>query len=270
MQLNAFTVVVPVRDDVLVGRCLRSIDYAGATPLVVLNDASQSVRRIVEESGSRVLNLADRGAPAASEAGIWGADTEHVLLMDSDCVFRRGSLELFARAMDRASLIRGHVTFAHRSNPQRVVAGVRTLHTNAPSFVFKVPLMVDRRVAHRIGGYFFDSRLSWTEDFDLSIRVRNADLNVLRLPEAAVVHEPLSPGRDLRRAISYGKGHREGVRLGIAGYHELRPGGLQEVAKLAKRTGPSMAIYAYLFNFATAVGYGAELLHERMSNDFER
>lgn len=141
------------------------------------------------------------------------------------------------------------------------------MHTNAPSFVFKVPLMIDRKVEPHVGGYFFDKRLTWTEDFDLTQRVHARGVPVRRLRDAVVIHEPLNPAEDLRKAMSYGAGHRQGVRLGLPGYRRLRPGGLTQLPGLARRVGPLTAMYALAFNFATAMGYAAEQIREGMSRD---
>ena len=41
--MGELTVVIPVRDDVRVGRCLASFDEARAHPLIVMNDPTQEV-----------------------------------------------------------------------------------------------------------------------------------------------------------------------------------------------------------------------------------
>lgn len=261
------TVVVPVRDDLLIERCLRSIDHAEVRPLVVLNDPTAAVRRLVEDAGAAYIELPTAGGPAACEQGIRAARDDHVLLMDSDCVFRPGALAAFQSAVGSAPFVRGRVVFAHTTRVERVVAGVRTMHTNAPSFVFKVPLMIDRRVAPLVGGYFFDQRLTWTEDFDLTHRVRASGLAVRRLSEGVVVHEPLTPIRDLRSAWAYGTGHRQGTRMGLPGYNRVGIGRVSELPSLARQVGPAMAAYALAFNLTTTIGYAAEVARERIARD---
>lgn len=249
-------VVIPVRDDVRIERCLRSFDDSRARPVVVLNDATSAVKRIVAESGARFLNLSAPGAPAACERGIDEAETDHVLMMDSDCVFLPGTLTRFVENAGSADFVRGVTIFRHHSRNERIVAKVRARHTNSPHMVFKVPLLIDRRVRDRLGGYVFDRRLEWTEDFDLTQRIRSAGASVRMIREAVVVHDALSMKRDLISAYRYGQGHRAGVELGISGYTPISTNALlRGVGQTLRRYGITETAYGLLTNSALAAGY---------------
>lgn len=250
------TVVVPVRDDLRITRCLRSFDCDGARPLVVLNDATEPVRRAVAQAGVDTLDLPDAGGPAACERGIEAAGTRHVLMMDSDCVFLPGTLAAFKRAVGSADLVRGVTLFRHHTSSERLVSKVRARHTNSPHMVFKVPLLIDRRVRDRIGGYVFDDRLAWTEDFDLTVRAKKAGLGVRRLRDAVVLHDALSIRRDLVSSFRYGQGHRQGVSLHLEGYRPVsRRGALRGLMPTAKRYGFRDALYGLASNISFAAGY---------------
>lgn len=258
-----FSVVIPVRDDLRVVRCLESFDTDVAEPLVVMNDPTPAVERAVRAAGVPSIRLARPGGPLACEEGMRNARHEHVLFMDSDCVFRAGTLKRFHEAIGSAPLVRGRVVFAHYSPVQRVVADVRSIHTNAQAIIAKVPLLLDRSVARAIGGHVLDRRLTWTEDFDLTLRVNRAGLRVRRMDEAIVVHDALSFRDDLRSAYAYGRGHRLGVALGLPGYGELRPPSLRRHLSLARRLGLARSSYAWAFNTSTTAGYMWQRLTER-------
>jgi GT2 family glycosyltransferase len=265
--MNNLSIVIPVRDDLKIRRCLESIDDARAEPLVVLNRATNVVRDIVRKSGVSFIELGDAGGPRACEKGIWEAKHDNVLLMDSDCVFRKGTIEKFIHSIGEAPFVRGRVVFAHYTRPQSIVAAVRTIHTNATSIVGKVPLMLNREVVSKVGGYFFDSRLSWTEDYDLTQRIRAAGLPVKNIHEAIIVHEPLSFYRDLLSSYSYGKGHFEGEHLGLAGYGQLRINlsktRLSSYSNLYHKAGIAVAIYAFIFHSVMVYSYQKSRRMER-------
>lgn len=253
---HEISVVIPVRDDLSIGRCLRSFDDARARPLVVLNDATDAVRHIVRDNGVDHVELTEPGGPAACEYGIAAAPVDHILMMDSDCVFLPGVLGRFVDAVGTADFVRGLTLFRHRTRAQRIVAKVRARHTNAPHMVFKVPLMIDRRIRERIGGYVFDPRLSWTEDYDLTMRIRGAGAQVRIMREAVVVHEALTPCRDLRSLYHYGEGHREGVELGLSGYRPVHAtGAFTGLAREVRSQGLGVAAYGLLSNVAFVAGY---------------
>ncbi|MDY6055162.1 glycosyltransferase family A protein [Micrococcus sp.] len=254
--MGEFTVVIPVKDDMRVGRCLASFDEARAHPLVVMNDPTQEVRELVERAGCDSLTLPTAGGPAACEAGMQGAGTASVLFMDSDCVFHPGALTAFAEAVGTADFVRGVTIFRHHTRLQRVVARSRVRHTNMPQMLFKVPLLVDRRVLPKIGGYLFDSRLAWTEDFDLTMRVRSSGATTRVLREGVVIHDALTPLRDLTSAYRYGQGHRGGVRLGLDGYKTVSwKSALSLPWGAIRRDDPTLAFYDHLFNLSFTAGY---------------
>ena len=254
--MGELTVVIPVRDDVRVGRCLASFDEARAHPLVVMNDPTQEVRELVEGTGCDSLTLPAAGGPAACEAGMQSARTAAVLFMDSDCVFHPGTLTSFVDAVGTADFVRGVTIFRHHTRLQRVVARSRVRHTNMPKMLFKVPLLVDRRVLPRIGGYLFDPRLVWTEDFDLTMRVRSSGATTRILRDGVVIHDALTPLRDLTSAYRYGQGHRGGVRLGLDGYQAVSwKSALRVPWGALRRDDPVLAVYDHLFNLSFTAGY---------------
>lgn len=249
-------VVVPVRDDVRIERCLRSFDDSRAHPLVALNDATSAVRRLVVQSGASYIDLPEAGAPAACERAIDEATSDHVLMMDSDCVFLPGALKRFVESAETADFIKGVTIFRHHNSRERIVARVRARHTNSPHMVFKVPLLINRNVRDRLGGYIFDKRLKWTEDFDLTLRIRHAGASVRVIREAVVLHDALSMYQDILSAFRYGQGHREGVELALPGYspiyaHRL----LQGARRTISRYGKAETAYGLVANAALATGY---------------
>lgn len=251
------TVVVPVRDDIRVIRCLESIDDICAKPLVVMNGPTKAVREAIEACGCNSITLpSECGGPAACEIGIRESDTDAVLMMDSDCVFLPGTINKFHAALGTADFVRGTTLFRHRSRSERIVAKTRARHTNAPGRLHKVPLMMDRNVASRIGGYIFDRRLQWTEDHDLTVRAKKANVDVRTIRTAVVLHDRLTMRRDLLSAYRYGKGHRLGVEMGLCGYGRVTwRKELRLPRTVVDRCGVTESLYGLVFNAVFTYGY---------------
>lgn len=256
--MSELSVIIPVRDDLRVIRCLRSIDDPRAVPLVALNEPTSAVRAAVDELGVASIELPTRGGPAACESAVHAATTRHCVFMDSDCVFRAGTLARLIELRSAAPLVRGRIVFAHYTRAQRATAAARTIHTNARGLTFKIPLMIDRECLPRLGGYIFDPRLEWTEDYDLSLRIRRSGLDVHRDRTAVVVHAPLSPWRDLRSGFAYGRGHRQGRVLGLDGYDAPRLPSVQSVRSASRTIGWPAAVHGWAFGAAITAGYVKE------------
>jgi hypothetical protein len=261
VRVPDLTVVVPVRSDPLLARCIRSVDDTRATVLVVLNQPTDEIRELARELGVDVVEAPTGAGASACEYGLAQAVTRHVLFMDSDCVFRPGTLSSFVEAIGSAPFVKGRVLFAYKTRWQRAVATTRAIHTSGPSYLFRVPLMVDKEVLSSLSGYLFDCRLPDTEDFHLTIRSRRTGLKVARIPGAIVLHQPLRPLADLRRAMGYGAGHAHGARLGLEGYGvRPRPRVRFTYVGLRTRFDRDVALYGALWRLSFCAGYWRQRL----------
>jgi hypothetical protein len=87
-----------------------------------------------------------------------------------------------------------------------VIARSRHQHTSRRLSAYKPPLAFSKRLATRVGGYFFDRRMRWKEDADLDRRVREAGVEILPVEGCVIDHGPLSIRADLRSNFRYGVG----------------------------------------------------------------
>ncbi|WP_430791067.1 glycosyltransferase family 2 protein [Actinoplanes sp. G11-F43] len=247
------TVVIPVRDDPLVFRCLASIDV-DIPAVVVANGSTPEFLRLLEHvcrGNVRLVVCEQPGIGTAYNAGIAAADTDWVLLMDSDCVFRQGALTAMLKHADGERMVKGRVEFEGTGWQTRLTARARrccedpllTGRVNA----YSPPLLYPKAIVGRMDGRHFDDRLAWREDRDFELRRRKAGLPVVFEPDGVIVHKPLSIRQDLASVRSYGGGQRRGERLGIlprfTARHELR-----KVARIGRRAirqdGPAVAAYS--------------------------
>lgn len=220
---SELTIVIPVCDDPLIFRCLESIDVS--CPVIVSANGSPGwfLAALRKYAGATpdvtVVSSKSRGIGRAYNRAIARAVTPWIVLMDSDCVFEPGAIKHLISHSGTADLVKGRVRFESRNAGSRLVAGARRL-TEDPELTHKVsayspPLLYRAGVVEHMGGYHFDSRLTWREDRDFELRRRKAGIPVHLAADAVIWHKPLSLMDDLRSVWAYGAGQALGERLGI-------------------------------------------------------
>ena len=252
------SIVIPCKDDPRVLDCIASIDRP-CEVVVVINGSSDAFFDDIEPRltarGARVERLMPANLSAALQHGVVTAAHDGILFMDADCLFLPAAITRLVNAMTAGDaahqVFKGRVDFAPGSGwLSSLIARSRYRHTSAPPTAFKPPLLVDRRIAPRIGGYFFDPRLRWKEDADLDWRIRQAGISVVAVADAGIQHAALTPREDLRSNFRYGVGAALGEMLDIP---LTRPE--RSVAHTRSQDGVAVATYMAVANLARAVGY---------------
>jgi glycosyltransferase involved in cell wall biosynthesis len=251
------SVVIPCRDDPRLGDCVGSIESDVET-IVVLNGSTEAfttdVRRAVGER-ARIERLPRANATRAMEHGIAVARHDHILLMDSDCTFEPGSLTAIATAFEKGDpageVYKGRIVFDRdRRRMSQLVARSRQQRMSGVVNAYKPPLAFSRGLAARIGGYFFDARLRWKEDAELSHRIRVAGVQVVPVNGCVIHHAPLSWATDLGSTFNYGEGAALARHLDMP---LTRPA--RSVRAALRADGLEAAAYMALGNHVRAVGY---------------
>lgn len=220
MSLDDVSVIIPVRDDPLIFRCLESIGPDIRVVIVANGSPAPFLRKLrdIAHDPVRLVVLEQPGIGAAYNAGIAASTTRWVLLMDSDCTFRPGGMAAMTRHATGSRLVKGRVEFEYDTWQTRLSAlGRRYLED--PRFTGRVnayspPLMYPKDLIQQMGGHHFDDRLKWREDRDFELRRRAAGLPVHFEPEATIVHKKLSIRDDLTSVRNYGRAQRVGESSG--------------------------------------------------------
>ncbi|MET9730131.1 glycosyltransferase family A protein [Streptomyces sp. NPDC006458] len=263
--ISRTSVVIPVKDDPLIFRCLESIDERVEVVVVTNGSTPAFVRWVAsfDRFPLEILSLEEAGIGAAFNAGAEKASGDFVLLMDSDCVFTPGSIRAMAAGLGTGSFSRGRTVFSSHNWATRMTARTReytedALRTRRPN-AYSPPLLYRKDVIRHMGGYHFDTRLTWREDRDFELRRRAAGLPVAFVPEGTVIHKPLTIRADLASVRNYGAGQHRGECLGIlpesSARHEWAKT-LRAVARIAAGTrNPLPAVYPVVRRLAFIHGY---------------
>lgn len=209
------SVIIPVRDDPLISRCIDSID-APVESVIVLNTPSEQVRAISEElslkKGTIVTEIARNNLAEAYNAGIAASSRDNILLMNSDCTFDPGTISKLYIGLEKEFIAKGKPRPTITNLESLVVAKSRDYHCGDLKNAYSPPLAFRKSISELIGGYYYNPSVPWTEDHEFNQRVQDAGLNIYYDPSATIQHAPLDIKTDLRSAFRYGAGQYEGIK----------------------------------------------------------
>lgn len=259
------SIVIPCSNDLLVERCLQSID-ANTDTVVALNAPTPEVRNILSRfSTVRTVETNRKGIARAYNLGIEAAYNDRVLLMDSDCTFGSGTIKKLHELGLNYQVAKGKVIFSRNGIISSTIASLREYTTSDPVNAYSPPLLFDRKIVDKIG-YYFHPDLIWSEDADFDKRVKKAHIPIGYDPEAVIYHKILTLSEDLKSAFFYGVGRQIGKEAGVYAPHTFRSfvENIQKVAynsvDITHRKGLLVAAY-YLFLWNTCFRIGTLTQH---------
>lgn len=206
------SVVVPVSKDEKIKQCLESVDERVEIIVVLNNHPSARVVELIRLDGRcRVIRAEEEGCNLARvfNLGIASAGNRKVLLMNSDCVFEPGLIREACQRLDESAVVKARVSFESGRGSERLVAECRYLFHHVfqgGRKLFGPGLAFNKDICQAVGGYFFDEKMGWGEDGDLSKRILASSLEVAFL-EKSVRHGREGVAHDLVIAYRIGKGN---------------------------------------------------------------
>jgi hypothetical protein len=216
--LRDTSVVIALKDDLRVLDCMDSVDE-DVEIVLALNGTPEAVRARVAVHPRRpvITSIRDAGnLGAAYNAGIDAASRRYILLMDSDCLFAPGTIRAMAARVHREGVVKGQVVYGTAPGVlSRIIARIREFDEGDYVSALSPPLLYDRALAGRIGGYHFDPLIHWCEDREFDFRLQMAGIPVAYEPSAVIHHDAQVGAQDLRSYWRYGIGEGIGQELGV-------------------------------------------------------
>jgi uncharacterized protein YbdZ (MbtH family) len=216
--LRNTSVVIALKDDLRIMRCLDSVDEQ-VEIVLALNGTPKEVRELVEAHPLHpvITEIPETGnLGAAYNAGIEAASRRYVLLMDSDCVFALGTIRRMAAAVSRYPVVKGQVVYGiAKGLMSRIIARIREFDEGDYISALSPPLLYDRELKNQIGGHHFNPLIHWCEDREFDFRLQMANIPVWYEPSAEIHHDAQIGAQDLRSYWRYGIGEAIGQELGV-------------------------------------------------------
>lgn len=260
------SVLIPVSTDIRILECLKSIDEK-VEVVISLNKPNKKIRELVKKiKQNKFSELKDleihtcqinyQSIAGAYNNGIKKAKYDHILLMDSDCTFQKDTIKKLYNNYQGNLLSKGKVYFKRSSFIGDIIARAREFHTSDQITAYSPPLLFNKKIINKIGGYYFHPSLCWLEDSEFDRRVKKANLNISYDPTAIVYHPELNIKTDLRSGFWYGVGKSVGVNVGV---HDKPAGFLKSFKKYvidaSKTKGVGPGIYLFIWKNSLLLGY---------------
>jgi hypothetical protein len=217
------TIIIPVCDDLRIERCIKSIDE-DVEIIVSMNNPTEKIKKLINRLGVDSCQIAKQSLSKAYNEGIKKSTKNHILITDSDCVFKKGSIQKLYSKINRYEIVKGKIIFRHNSFMSKIISKGREFTTSDTPNLYIPLLLINKSVFEKIG--YFNENMEFTSDCDFSDKAKKAGIDFYYEPEAQIIHEPLNIKSDLRSAFRYGTGrsqkHRSrGIKKKISYFSEL-------------------------------------------------
>lgn len=204
------SIVIPVHDDTGVERCVQSIDE-NVDVIIVMNNPTQDISEIVRRLGTKSFTIKQQNLGICYNAGMDASTYNLVLFMDTDCVFTPQAIRKMYQAKKKNpdTVVRGYIEFQSDTLQTRITKSSREVTTANVPYAFIPPLLLDKNVFKAIGdGYRFAEDVGWCVDYEFELRRSKAQIPLIQVRDAVIIHDPITIVADLRSAFRYGRGKR--------------------------------------------------------------
>lgn len=197
------SILIRCSDDDRVFKCIDSIDHPG--DIVVSITPNPSIESRLAKRGVRFA-LSPKGNPAVTTMeGLRLCRNPRVLLLDSDCVLRSGSISRLLCLSKSADIVRSRIHFDAPNLSSGATALAREFQYTYCGFVYEPGLLLDLdSVLPRVGGYLFSKHAPFTPDGEFDYRVRGSGLRIATDHEVTLDHAALSFFAHLKSYWRYG------------------------------------------------------------------
>jgi len=212
---------------------------------------------------TKIIDLPEKGLARSLNAGIDNSINQYVLMMDSDCVFESGALKEFFGNLDSAEVAKGRVVYLQKGIISSVISKVRDYINYDELKPYNPFVCINKSIKDKIGGYYYDNNIFWTEDADLNLRIKKAEIIPKYIFSSIVYHAPLTIKHDLAGAFKAGVGKRKRVEQKIAfGVNSH----FKKIFDMMGKKGILSGVYYFLWNCVYVYGYFFQLLFKYASS----
>jgi len=246
------SVVICTYDDRRINDLIKSIDE-NCEVVVVCNGSNEEyinyVKGLLKEK-DKFFYIPEKSLSKARNVGTEGATYDKTVHIDTDCVFYKGALRKYYEALENNLVVDGKVEYLYNDKQSKIVSIMRSM--GLPGCALCPSIGINKKVKNKIGGYFFNEKLTWVEDADLNYRMKKNNIGFAVIDTPTCSHAPLTFKQDLKSAKNYGIGAK--IRV----HYKLRKKGVgfnSEVTKQMKKLGFKYWLYALRWNLHYAFGY---------------
>lgn len=255
------TIIIADSDDLRIKNCIESIDE-NVEILVSLNKPTKDLFSLINKLEVNYCLIEKKGLSLALNNGILHAKYDKIIIIDSDCIFEKGTIKKLFNSLDSSDMARGIQLTKYNSFLSKIISKARQFHGNTvpdpekDEILAYKPLAYKKSIATRMGGKIYNDKLLLSEDFEMNLRRLNANIGLKFCPDAIIYHDPISLLSDLRSAFRYGKDRYTMIKLMLT---KPKKNLLKSLKKIAKKCYPkygfSVSLYMVIWTLTYDFGY---------------
>jgi glycosyltransferase involved in cell wall biosynthesis len=206
------SIIIPVSKDKKIFKCIESIDVKTEI-IVILNgkydiNIENELRKITDV---KIYKLKDFNFSKIYNFGIRQSSYKKIFFMDSDCVFDRGTIIKLYNSLDNYSIAKGRVVFSYNNFIQKLIAKAREFTTSDEPNLYIPGPMFKKEIFKKIG--LFNEEICFSSDAEMNARIKKEKIKWIYIPEAKIIHAPLTIKQDFVSAFRYGWGRNQKHRV---------------------------------------------------------
>ncbi len=199
------SVLIRTQDE-RVFNCIHSIKNTFPTSKIVISTVpDKTLTTQISALKIKFCVVPRKNGSTTTNKGLELIKTIKVLITDSDTVFDKNCIKLLDNALDKYDVVKSHIVFRNDGTLKSIlVANLRTYFNSKSSKMYTPGLGFKMSIKHKIGGYYFDDKVTWSEDSEFSNRVEKNLLKTYVEKRAKLFHPSVSLSHDLASAFLTG------------------------------------------------------------------
>lgn len=204
-RADGVTILIRTSNDYRVFDCIASIKKdSPSSEIVVSMTPNDLLEKSIQEMGIRYCIVPKKNVSITTNRGLDLVKTSRVIITDADTVFGKNCIQYLIDSLDNFDVVKPKLIYrAGVSRFGKEVANLRTFF-NDTNKMYMPGLSFKKNLKNKIGDFFFNEDIIWSEDSEFSDRLENKCLKTLYMQNARLFHSPVSMSHDLADAILIG------------------------------------------------------------------
>jgi len=186
--------------------CIYSIKNTSPTSKIIVSTIpNKSLVKQISKLKIKYCVVSKKNGSMTTNRGLELVQTSKVLITDSDTIFDKNCIKLLDGALDKYDVVKPHIIFQNNGSLKSIlIANLRTYFNSKSRKMYTPGLAFKMSIKYRIGGYYFDNKVAWSEDSEFSNRVEKNMLKTNVVKNAKLFHPSIKLGHDLASAFLTG------------------------------------------------------------------
>lgn len=203
---NMISVLIRAGNDDRVFDCIASIKKTAPNSKIKISVlANKALEKEIAKLRIKYCIVPKENISLTTNKGLELIKDSKVLITDSDTIFDKNCIKLLDKSLEKYEVVKPQIIFKNNGSITSIlVANLRKYFNSKNNKMFTPGLAFRMSIKNKMGGYYFDNKVTWSEDSEFSNRVELAKLKTFVEKRARLFHPPVSLKHDLGGAFLIG------------------------------------------------------------------